>query len=650
MLVAVAALMCCVPAAQARRALYAVNPSGDQIVGFGVASDGGISWLPGFPLTNQQSPTAFVSAGDAAIVYAAGPAGVQAYTVNGDGLLSAAGAKTPAGAAPSAAAISASGTRLFVTNAGSSSVSRFAIAADGSLSALSGGATTTGAGPDGIAVTPDGTHVYVANGSDGTISILDGQASAVQGTPVPAGAGVSGLTLSADGKRLYAANTGDDTVSGWTIGSDGSLTELAGSPYPAGDGPRGIAISPDGSRLLTANSLGSTASRFLVDGSGTLGTAASTSVVAGASAVAISPDGTHAFFAGTASAAAYDLSSSGALTARGPAVVTTGPMNNLLLTPDQGPQAKMNAVAGAAGSPSTFDGGPSLDSDGTVGTWSWDFGDGATAEGRNVTHVYAQPGTYSVRLTVTDNEGCSTVATYTGQALACAGTPYATVTQPLIVGASPFVPTPDLPCVHDGNDGFCGTPDQKAPAVSVLGVTDGSSITTLDAPSEIVGTITPDPSGIKSVLLRFTKAAGTLRLKKTAYKKVCKRAHGKRKCKRKKYLKVTKTKVPACLTVSGTKNYLVKYVCSKVNYVSIGGDSTFRYSLPVALGVGSYSVDVIAVDGSGNSDTLEAGRNHVTFKVVNTPSNASSGDDTGTTTPTTTSTPITDTGSPFGRQ
>jgi YVTN family beta-propeller protein len=649
MLVAVAALMCCAPSAHARRALYAANASGDQIFGFGIAADGGIAWISGFPLTNQHGPTALVSGSDATRLYATGPTGVQTYVVNAEGLLSASGTAISAATTPSAAAVSPSGTLLLVANAGSNSVSRFAVGVDGSLSALSATATTTGAGPDGVAFTPDGAHVYVANGTDGTISILDGQGTAVQGTPVPAGAGVSGLTVSSDGKRLYAANTGDDTVSGWAIATDGSLTELPGSPYAAGDGPRGIAISPDGSRLLTANSLGSTASRFAVGADGTLGTAASTPVVAGAGSVAISPDGTHAFFAGTSSVAAYDLSSTGTITAHGAEIVTTGAINSLAATPDQAPQAKMNAVGAAAGSASTFDGGPALDSDGTVAKWTWDFGDGATADGSSVTHVYAQPGTYTVRLTVTDNEGCSTTPVYTGQALACAGSPYATVTQPVVVGASPFIPTPESPCIHDGNDGFCGTPDQKAPSVVVLGFTDGSSITTLDAPSEIVGTITPDPSGIKSVLLRFTKAAGTVRLKKTAHKKVCKRVHGKRKCKRKKYIKTTKTKVPACLTVSATKNYLVKYVCSKVRYVSIAGDSTFRYSLPVALGVGSYTVDVIAVDGSGNSDVLEAARNHLKFKIVSTPSN-SDGGGTGITTPTTTPPPIDDTGSPFGRR
>jgi len=47
----------------------------------------------------------------------------------------------------------------------------------------------------------------------------------------------------------------------------------------------------------------------------------------------------------------------------------------------------------------------SSDSDGTVASWSWDFGDGASSSARNPSHGYAAPGAYTVTLTATDNEG-----------------------------------------------------------------------------------------------------------------------------------------------------------------------------------------------------------------------------------------------------
>lgn len=44
-------------------------------------------------------------------------------------------------------------------------------------------------------------------------------------------------------------------------------------------------------------------------------------------------------------------------------------------------------------------------SDGTIGSWAWDFGDGHTSTEQNPSHTYAEPGTYLVCLIITDNDG-----------------------------------------------------------------------------------------------------------------------------------------------------------------------------------------------------------------------------------------------------
>ncbi|ANS79788.1 Chitinase [Serinicoccus hydrothermalis] len=53
----------------------------------------------------------------------------------------------------------------------------------------------------------------------------------------------------------------------------------------------------------------------------------------------------------------------------------------------------------------TVDGSASIDTDGTIESFAWDFGDGATATGATATHTYASAGTYTVTLTVTDDDG-----------------------------------------------------------------------------------------------------------------------------------------------------------------------------------------------------------------------------------------------------
>ena len=49
----------------------------------------------------------------------------------------------------------------------------------------------------------------------------------------------------------------------------------------------------------------------------------------------------------------------------------------------------------------------STDSDGTIVAWSWEFGDGASASTQNPAHTYAGAGSYTVRLTATDDSGAT---------------------------------------------------------------------------------------------------------------------------------------------------------------------------------------------------------------------------------------------------
>jgi myo-inositol-hexaphosphate 3-phosphohydrolase len=70
----------------------------------------------------------------------------------------------------------------------------------------------------------------------------------------------------------------------------------------------------------------------------------------------------------------------------------------------------------------TTTGADSSDPDGSITQYRWAFGDGGTATGVTATHTYAEPGTYTVTLTVTDNDGATGQASRTLSVPAQAGT------------------------------------------------------------------------------------------------------------------------------------------------------------------------------------------------------------------------------------
>ena len=73
------------------------------------------------------------------------------------------------------------------------------------------------------------------------------------------------------------------------------------------------------------------------------------------------------------------------------------------------PVAVVNIVSGQRvvdlGSSVQFDASDSTDEDGTVSSYSWDFGDGETGTNAMEIHKYLYPGDYIVSLSVTDNKG-----------------------------------------------------------------------------------------------------------------------------------------------------------------------------------------------------------------------------------------------------
>ena len=130
------------------------------------------------------------------------------------------------------------------------------------------------------------------------------------------------------------------------------------------------------------------------------------------------------FNAGT-TAQVYQLTSANAishladLSVAGSSVSFTAPAQSitLLVLPKSGvsnqpPTAVASATptSGIAPLAVNFSGANSSDSDGTIASYSWAFGDGGTGSGVASAHTYQNVGNYTAVLTVTDNQGATATA------------------------------------------------------------------------------------------------------------------------------------------------------------------------------------------------------------------------------------------------
>ncbi|MCD0453298.1 beta-propeller fold lactonase family protein [Actinocorallia sp. API 0066] len=410
------------------------------------------SFAGGADLPSATSATAAPDTPDAKIVYVGSMAdsAINAYLIGADGKLAPFAPGTLKAEGPVVGmALTPDGSRLFVTIGGllSTKVRSYNIAPSGALTATNKPAKEVAGSIFSLpAVSPDGRFLFVESFFGGTITSYKIAADATLtqvGQPVKAGDMPALPSITPDGKFLYVSNEGSSNLSGYAIGSDGKLTPLPGSPYTTGGTPHGTAITPDGSRLYVPETMGGGIAGFTIGSDGALTPLPGSPYKAPSGAlpgrVVLTHDASRLYVIDALTTQikskvhTFDVAANGSLTPSGrtPAdsgvIFSDGPSG--WLTPNQGPTAAVR-LTGSDGPTLTFSADGSTDADGTIARYRWTFSDGTskTTTTPTVTHTYPASGSRSVRVTVTDNEGCSTDFIFTGQIASCTGSSAATAT------------------------------------------------------------------------------------------------------------------------------------------------------------------------------------------------------------------------------
>src|SRR5579871_2320010 len=135
-------------------------------------------------------------------------------------------------------ALSADDSLLAVANPDNNTVTIFDVS-NGANNRVA--TASVGTEPNGVAVSPDGTRIYVANTVSGTISVLAAdRTNLLYGTGVTTinvGTEPYGMALTPSGKKLYVANARSNSVS--VI--DTSTNQVIKTIADVGIEPRGIA-------------------------------------------------------------------------------------------------------------------------------------------------------------------------------------------------------------------------------------------------------------------------------------------------------------------------------------------------------------------------------------------------------------------------
>jgi len=153
--------------------------------------------------------------------------------------------------------INKSGTKAYVTNSNSTTVTIIDIDSNTVIGTINGFD-----GPSGFAITPNGTTAYVNNygapggagsGNATTVRVVDLNTNTIVGSPITVGLAPASLVVTPNGKFVYVINYVDGNLGTGTISIIQTSNNTVVGTITGFSGPFSIAITPDGKFAYVTN-------------------------------------------------------------------------------------------------------------------------------------------------------------------------------------------------------------------------------------------------------------------------------------------------------------------------------------------------------------------------------------------------------------
>ncbi len=189
----------------------------------------------------------------------------------------------------------------------------------------------------------------------------------------------------------------------------------------------------------------------------------------------------------------------------------------------------------------------------------------------------------------------SSAGTYTIQAHA----PDAVPSDPLMI------------CVHNGNDGTCGTTAPTASSTST-----STSTGTSTAATGVAGFAKSAPyTGPYALVARATDLIEHHTYGPTNAPRVLSGTVLAHSAVSTISLQLRRRYKGRCYAYNGTRERFMPARCGKGSYFKVSTSASYSYLLPAALAPGRYVLDIRATDASGNHTTLARGSSRIVFYV-----------------------------------